>query len=620
MKIQAKLQFLVLGTLIMGGVCAGLSLLMLAPVGRINQERQFLNSLTFEVGSFRAEVSRLVWTTVELEKPLFVEDLEKYQKAYAGLQQTKELQASDPRLLEAVRVMEQLQGLSQQGIDRVQTLYSQLIQDLTDVFLFTTRKTLLSFYQIPVPQERKALQSKALSDLQTFFKEVSDLDLNLASAIGVIREQTEVIDARISQMENQATLMIMLLISGLLIGTVLAAASFASRITRNIRAMVAGVRTLGQGDLSAQFAVQSRDELNDLSQTLSGFTNRLDETFREIQDASTQNAKSRKLLVQESSELVGSTRKAGEAMTELDRLSNQLKTQVEESRKATEEILDSVEKLDARILEQSTMVEESASSVTQMMASISQIQRLSEKDRGLTDELVKDSEAARDVFANSLAQIDAIIGHIGQIKDLLSLIDEVASQTNLLSMNASIEAAHAGDAGRGFSVVAEEIGKLAAASGHQSHEIATAVRAIIETIALARNGSDQAFQVFSRINDKITVVNRSVTEIQSSLVESSAGGEQILTAVAALNEITASVGQESRTMSFRAGEIRSSLGILDSLARDQQGSLLVITELVEGLDGTVSRTSGLAENMEAVGVVLETRIAGFQTRSDSEAG
>jgi methyl-accepting chemotaxis protein len=618
MKIQTKLQLLVLGTLAMGGVCAGASFLMLAPVGRINQERQVLNSLTLEVAKFRAEISRLVWTTVELEKPLFAADLEQYQKAYENLQGTKVLQELDPRLSEAIRVMKDLQGLSQKGIDRVQTAYSQLNQDLEDVFLFTTRKTPLSFYQIPVSQEKKAALAAALNDLQGFFSEVSDLDLNLESAIQVIGEQTEVIDHRIKQIEDQAVLAILGLISFLLLATIVTAWAFSSRITKNIRAMVHGVHTLGQGDLSARFPVKSKDELKELADTLSGLTMKLDEAIRGIQSASNQNGLSRQLLVKESGELVESTRRAGAALLELDQQSALLKAQVEESRKATGEILDSVEKLDAQILEQSAMIEESASSVTQMMASVSQIQRLSEKDRVLTEELVKDSEEARKVFAQSVARIDAIFERIGQIKELLSLIDGVASQTNLLSMNAAIEAAHAGAAGRGFAVVAGEIAKLAEASQRQSREIASAVKAIIETITLARAGSDEAFRVFTRINDKIGEVDRSVTEIQGSLVESSAGGQQILTAVSALNEISASVGTESKTMASRADDIRSSLGNLESLSQEQRRSLQTITNLVESLDGTVSRTSGLAENMEEVGTVLEKRISGFQTTSEAD--
>ena len=160
-------------------------------------------------------------------------------------------------------------------------------------------------------------------------------------------------------------------------------------------------------------------------------------------------------------------------------------------------------------------------------------------------------------------------------------MQNIASQTNLLSMNAAIEAAHAGEAGKGFAVVANEIRKLAEDSGGQSKTIGSVLKKIKESIDKITRSTDNVLLKFEAIAKGVRIVSEQEENIRNAMEEQSAGSKQILDALSRLNTITRDVKEGSLQMLEGSGEIITEGNNLERVTQEISGEM---TEMAKGAD------------------------------------
>jgi methyl-accepting chemotaxis protein len=267
----------------------------------------------------------------------------------------------------------------------------------------------------------------------------------------------------------------------------------------------------------------------------------------------------------------------------------------EESTASVRSIGKVIDSLSASIERQAGSVTESSSSVEEMLASVAAVSSNVERvDSSYSRLRSSASEGAR-----RLDEVAGLVAGMADRSKLLldtnAIIAQIASMTNLLAMNAAIEAAHAGDAGRGFSVVADEIRALAERSSRQSKEIRASLTEMKESIGSIVAASASARDGFAEVSSLIDSVTSFEEEIKSALTEQDAGGKRIRDFLGAMNDVTREVSAGARSMAEAgSGVLERMRTLLEAAERTREGSQRIAGE-----------TSGIKEGFASVAALIE---------------
>jgi len=212
-----------------------------------------------------------------------------------------------------------------------------------------------------------------------------------------------------------------------------------------------------------------------------------------------------------------------------------------------------IDSLNKMIEQQADSVNMSSSAIEEMTANIHSVtQTLAENSKNVGF-LVEASENGKTGLQTVAQEIREIAHDSEGLLEINSVMNNIASQTNLLSMNAAIEAAHAGEVGKGFAVVADEIRKLAESSSKQSKTTAAMLKKIKASIDNITKSSNDVLERFGAIDSSVKTVSEHEQNILHAMEEQETGGKQILESISVLRDITASVKKGSDDMA-QSGE------------------------------------------------------------------
>ncbi len=201
----------------------------------------------------------------------------------------------------------------------------------------------------------------------------------------------------------------------------------------------------------------------------------------------------------------------------------------------------SIEAISAGIEQQSAAVSQLSGTIEEMTTSIRNVAAVGRKAGDIAETLSRRAESGGSAVSTAMDSIRTVNGFSEQIAEIVTMITDISSQTSLLSMNAAIEAAHAGDAGKGFAVVAAEIRKLAVNAADSAKQISRLVKSVVRTIGEASTTGLQAMSRFTEIRDDVLQTRSVVAEISGATTEQSKGAEEILKAAVSLVEVSEQV-------------------------------------------------------------------------------
>ena len=325
---------------------------------------------------------------------------------------------------------------------------------------------------------------------------------------------------------------------------------FALKIVNPIKKVDSAVNEIASGnaDLTQRINVDSNDEIGSLEKGFNKFIEKLQNIISQIQG-------SKKELSEVEDNLVSSISEASSSITEIisniESVGNQVGSQVSavsQTSAAVTEIAENINSLELMIQNQSEGVSNASSAVEQMIGNIKAVNQSVEIMSQSFSHLETTSRNGIDQQRFVDEQISEVSKQSKSLQDANTAIADIASQTNLLAMNAAIEAAHAGEYGKGFAVVADEIRKLSETSTEQSKKISAELHKIVDTINQVVDASAKSTESFGEVSTLIAETDTLVKQINSAMEEQQVGSRQILDSLSVMNNSTSEVKTASHEM------------------------------------------------------------------------
>jgi purine-cytosine permease-like protein/methyl-accepting chemotaxis protein len=382
---------------------------------------------------------------------------------------------------------------------------------------------------------------------------------------------------------------------------------FTGLVAKPIRHAFGLLKGIAQGDLTQEITSTSNDEIGQMMYLLK-------ETQRGIGTliaAVDGKAVSLTMVGDELSAMMSQSAAAiHQISTNTQGMNRKALTQaagVNQTNAIMEQIVMNITTINQHIEDQLRSVSSSAAAIEQMTAHINSITQTLLHNKQNVQDLARASEQGKvqlQAVSHDIAEVAQESAHLLEIN---ATIRNIASQTNFLSMNAAIEAAHAGTAGLGFAVVADEIHRLAESSAKQVTIISRALKHIIESIDRIHGTSGQVISRFEDIDSRVNMVVSQEQHILTAMEQQDAGCKQILNMIRDSKELSEHVHVQSEEMLTGSKEVITEGKSLEVLTADLTNGINEIATGMNQINTAISRVSEIAhENKESIAVLTQS--------------
>jgi len=352
----------------------------------------------------------------------------------------------------------------------------------------------------------------------------------------------------------------------------------------------------GEGNLSDRIKVKRNDEIDTMATLFNKTLDRICNMVNMVKDQTSN-------LTSVGNELSENMNQTAAAVTEITGNIQQIKNQalnqsasVTETNATMEQVVENIGRLNSHVEAQTVSVTQSSSAIEEMLANIQSVTNILVKNTENVEQLISSSDMGRASLEEVSRNIEEIAKESEGLLQINAVMGNISSQTNLLSMNAAIEAAHAGIAGKGFAVVADEIRKLAESSSKQSKTISTVLKKITESIEKITRSAELVLDKFKDIDNGIHTVSEQESIIRNAMEEQNTGSKQILESIGLLLDITRQVKEGSAEMLEGSRQVIKEGKSLAEATQLITGDINEIASGADHINSTVARVHGISKN------------------------
>ena len=442
------------------------------------------------------------------------------------------------------------------------------------------------------------------------YKGIKNSKGQIVGFIGVDFYVDTILDTMIKRVGSIALLSAIVLILGVIVISL-----FTSKIFGTMKTISTAMGEIasGKADLTFRIPVRGNNELSQLGNHCNNVIGSLNNLVIDLQNETGILNETGNELSTKMSDHINVLSAATNDITDISASITEQTDKVEGITNGMQSVETEINSLDQKLTQQSDAIQQSSAIIEEITANIRSVDKNVNEILEEYKILVKEANDGQAQQATVSTQVENIAQQSAQLLEANTSIASIANQTNLLAMNAAIEASHAGEAGKGFAVVAAEIRKLAETSAKQSDSISHLLQTITEAIEGIVDSSNKSSQNFASVGEKIKHLQQLIEEVQAGMNEERIGAENILNSMLTLEGTTKDITSASAHMKGESQNVFTGIRALNSLAESTMNKSNNVTQIMDEMKSTAEAAVTASDrNLSATSKVADM-INGFST-------
>lgn len=389
-------------------------------------------------------------------------------------------------------------------------------------------------------------------------------------------------------------------------------------ITRSLANMQQEVEVLSQGDFSSRIHHKQKNEFSTLIKHINGFVEEFSHVIDGVKMLASETNKMKQQINVVTEESAASVEEVTGSISTMTDQINDLVGDINLSTDTIKHFFEKINELVGKIEGQASSVEQSSTSIVEMTTALASVADIATKRRQAGEALVNVVSDGGEKVQKTNDLVRQTTQDVNNILQIIDIINTIADQTNLLAMNASIEAAHAGEAGKGFAVVAQEIRKLAEMTNNNARKIQETIDVVAHRMKTVQESSNESKYFFDHIRSETGNFNIALEEIARAIGEISSGSTEIMGVMKSLSTLSHEIKHDSEEMKEDTVSLDNLMGNIRKFGETVRVGIDEICNGAEEINTTMSDVKKM-NNMNSDSIAdLNEAVKKFKTGSEED--